>query len=900
MATYTFTGISGANLTISGGVFTVNGTVSLSSSWTSPTNALTFTFTDNDTALNGDTVADEIGDDIDQVVVVTNASGLIVASGRAYVEQAVVVSDGEGNSLSIGQVEVGGTVVGYVVDGAMVPGVTYQIGSIHNISDSSGSYSFIDNQTWNATNANLADGGAYNDTLATGSGNDTVSAGGGADLVQGGSGSDSLDGGSGNDTIYGGSENDVLTGGAGTDSLYGEAGNDTLYGGDGDDGLAGGAGSDTVYGDAGTDGFGIYDNSDYDSVVGGESTGDNDYLWLGTATTSQGVVVTFTGSEAGTADFVGSTAFADFSQIEVVFGTNVGDTINAAADSSGIDIYGQDGSDVLTGGSGSDMIIGGAGQDSLSGGAASDNLQGGDGNDSISGGEGGDYITGDAGSDSLYGDAGDDTLLGGSENDTMYGGDGNDSLNGGTGVDLMYGGAGNDTITTVSGNDSLNGEAGSDTFNITQSTDFAFVDGGESTNDLDVLDLGSFSALTGGVTVSVWGDGNGSWDWTTTNGAGQFSNIEALSGSNGADLIDGSGGSGNLSQSGNAGSDTLKGGSGNDTLRGGADNDTLTGGAGSDVYVIDANGGRDTITDFARTDGNGDGRYDDQLNISGLSGGTGVGGAVTNTDIAISADPNGNAVLTFPNGEQVVLIGTSPNQVNQTTLFAMGVTCFVAGTRIETPHGPRAIEEIRVGDTVISATTGAAVPVLWAGHRTVSHKAMVRRPELRPVEIERFALGNRDAVLLSPSHAVAQGLGTRSRLFRAAQLERAVPGVRRLAAKDFPLGLTYHHIYLDQHDLVLANGVLCETFLPGPLGMAMLGQNARQRLITLRQSLGRAGPEAPVLPYATGDDVRQLARLYAGTSRLSQNHTDRTARAVAIRTLAAATRLPKPKMLANR
>src|SRR5262249_19437650 len=44
--------------------------------------------------------------------------------------------------------------------------------------------------------------------------------------------------------------------------------------------------------------------------------------------------------------------------------------------------------------------------------------------------------------------------------------------------------------------------------------------------------------------------------------------------------------------------DTLSGGAGNDRLTGGTGTDSLTGGSGSDTFVLTANFGADTITDF--------------------------------------------------------------------------------------------------------------------------------------------------------------------------------------------------------------------------------------------------------------------------------------------------------------
>lgn len=55
-------------------------------------------------------------------------------------------------------------------------------------------------------------------------------------------------------------------------------------------------------------------------------------------------------------------------------------------------------------------------------------------------------------------------------------------------------------------------------------------------------------------------------------------------------------------------------------------------------------------------------------------------GDVVATDT--NGDCTGDAVLTFPGGEQVVLVGTQPDQVDgKQEMAAMGVPCFSAGRR---------------------------------------------------------------------------------------------------------------------------------------------------------------------------------------------------------------------------
>jgi Ca2+-binding RTX toxin-like protein len=61
----------------------------------------------------------------------------------------------------------------------------------------------------------------------------------------------------------------------------------------------------------------------------------------------------------------------------------------------------------------------------------------------------------------------------------------------------------------------------------------------------------------------------------------------ALTGTTGADVL-----------IGGAGADAMNGGAGDDILRDGGGEDALTGGAGADIFILTADGGKDTITDF--------------------------------------------------------------------------------------------------------------------------------------------------------------------------------------------------------------------------------------------------------------------------------------------------------------
>ena len=246
--------------------------------------------------------------------------------------------------------------------------------------------------TFDASVSNLGatvDAGAGSDTLTGSSGSDSLDGGTEADSIIGGGGSDTLIGGSGDDTIGGYSTDagdDLLQGGAGDDSMVGGAGNDTLYGDAGSDTLAGGTGDDTLHGGDDVDVFLIGDDHEGETVFGGEGGADWDVLSLYNFSFATGVVVTFSGDEAGTYSFNSGSGAGSFAEIEQVNVTDNADTIDATLTTTGRLFYGNGGADTILGGTGSDTLDGGDDGDSLSGGDRADTLLGRAGDDTLLGG----------------------------------------------------------------------------------------------------------------------------------------------------------------------------------------------------------------------------------------------------------------------------------------------------------------------------------------------------------------------------------------------------------------------------------------------------------------------------------------------------------------------------------
>ncbi len=694
-------------------------------------------------------------------------------------------------------------------------------------------------------------GTVYADTInaAAATSGTYISSGDGTDLVTGGSGADTIFFGTGNDTVYGGAGNDQIddTGGVAGDSYR-----NLIDAGDGDDTAWSGGGEDTLYGGAGKDLISAEDGNDL--IYGGDGN-DSLYRGQGNDTVDGGQRADLLVGDAG--DDLLTLTTADFAN-DAAYGGAGNDTLTSRIDLDGGSdtLYGGDGRDVFTAGAG-DSIAGGEGGDDFDTLDLSTSPIGGtitltsSGTGTISGGGSTltfseiESITASAHADLIYGGgdtggmtystgAGNDTVTAGSGSDSILAGDGDDRVGGGAGDDTLSGGAGNDTATfsgpvadysfdylpggSLQVTDSVAGRDGTDTL-----TDVEYVTFGTTTYRLLTGDDGTNTTLQGPEgepALIIAHDGN---DW-----GGGHATSDAIFGGAGNDTLDGGDGNDTLVGEadddllrGDAGNDQLFGGTGRDTLQGGAGDDTLSGGAGNDLFTLIEAGGGDTVTDFemALTDG----VTTDRLDVSSLQNPD--ASPVKAWDVTVTDDGNGNTLLSFPEGESLLLQGVDPATVQQPgMLAAMGVPCFAAGTRIATPTGLTFVEKLRPGDLVLLARGGAA-PILWAGQRHLAAADLAARPNLRPVRIRAGQHGALRDLTLSPQHAVeistgigsALGCANGRALVRAGHLARLNWQARlALGVKE----ITYHHILLPQHAVILAEGVLVETLFPGRNALA--------------------------------------------------------------------------------
>jgi Ca2+-binding RTX toxin-like protein len=694
--------------------------------------------------------------------------------------------------------------------------------------------------------------------------------GSGDDLLRGAQGPVQFTGGGGADTLIGGQSwsaadesagrTDRLTGGDGNDLLISTGGgNSNLFGGTGDDTVISGGRGGYRFTDQVTDKFvnlntGVATGEGNDSLVGIGSVstaGKTSDTIIGTAATRESLnpgtsstgygndYIDLGGTQGDSLNYFSSSgaqfsinlaeqrAFASDGMASTIIG------VTDAVVSSGNDtIIGNDRINVLNGYGGSDSMVGGgqigdtasfafpyssvsanlvteranwtngnasgastiigfsgligsSGNDTLIGDSLTNVLQGGAGNDSLDGGDGIDMasyagafagvvvdlntanqVTGSAGNDTLVNIEGvigsnhADTLTGNGGANSIIGLDGSDILSGGGGTDTLDGGNGNDLIDGGNDADSLSGGTGADT--LTGGAGNDTLDGGNGS------DFASYAQATSGVSVDLSGPTP-----VVTGGAeeDQLSSIENLIGSGFGDSL-----------RGDAGANTILGGDGADSLSGGGGNDLLDFGAGNERFdwVQNVSGFAGNVT-LIGGDGN------DTLNL----GSGWVSGPVTGNDWINFQKTDGSSTVYSQGWENVV--------------------CFAEGTRIVTPNGEDAVENLRAGDMVLAMRDGQAgfEPLRWVGFMDVAvprNAAMAAKTA--PILIRAGALAPgmpaRD-LRVSPDHAMEVD----GHLIPAKHLVNGESIIQEVWCKR----VRYFHLELEAHGLLLSEGTWSESYL---------------------------------------------------------------------------------------
>lgn len=207
------------------------------------------------------------------------------------------------------------------------------------------------------------------------------------------------------------------------------------------------------------------------------------------------------------------------------------------------------------------------------------------------------------------------------------------------------------------------------------------------------------------------------------------------------------------------------------------------------------------------------------------------------------------------------------------TLSSLTAPCFARGTRLLTPSGEVPVEDLRVGDRVLTRDRGAQ-RTIWIGRREIdfTDPANPRGDKDKPIEIKAGALGRglpRRDLIVSPQHRMVLIDETGGEVLALAKGLTGLPGVRRMAGRK---RVTYYALLLDHHAILLAEGAPTESFRPGPYILSTFPPHLRDAIHAVLPGLA-ADPERalgpPARPILSRRDVEALVP--ALRQRLSQD-----------------------------
>ncbi|MEC8041386.1 MAG: Hint domain-containing protein [Pseudomonadota bacterium] len=202
------------------------------------------------------------------------------------------------------------------------------------------------------------------------------------------------------------------------------------------------------------------------------------------------------------------------------------------------------------------------------------------------------------------------------------------------------------------------------------------------------------------------------------------------------------------------------------------------------------------------------------------------------------------------------------------------IPCFTHGTLIRTQAGEEEVQHLQKGQLLPLWSEGAA-RVRLVLQRHLSAKDLAAYPNLRPVKITAGALGQglpkRD-LWVSPQHRMLVASPVAKRMFGAAEVLVAAIRLTELPGiyvDEWVDCITYVHVVMDQHQVIIAEGSPSETLFTGPEALRAMTPAAREELFQLFPDLAiRRGLPDPARPIPKGKQQKRLvARLQKNAKR---------------------------------
>jgi hypothetical protein len=255
---------------------------------------------------------------------------------------------------------------------------------------------------------------------------------------------------------------------------------------------------------------------------------------------------------------------------------------------------------------------------------------------------------------------------------------------------------------------------------------------------------------------------------------------------------------------------------------------TVSGGAGINTIEL-ASGGRGVITgigtqftQFSNINFDTGASWSAEGNIAGLAQGETISGFTVGDTIildgfAATSDTYTSDGLVLGDGSSYVTLDitgsfTTANfeVVDPPAETTITVVCYRRGTRIATPAGERAVEDLAIGDAVMTKFGGYR-RIQWIGRQSYARRFIAGNFDQIPVKFAAGSLGPnlpKRELSVSPGHAMLVG----GVLVLAKSLVNGIT----ITQDDCPAQVDYFQLEFETHDCVLAEGVWSESYADTP------------------------------------------------------------------------------------
>ncbi len=175
------------------------------------------------------------------------------------------------------------------------------------------------------------------------------------------------------------------------------------------------------------------------------------------------------------------------------------------------------------------------------------------------------------------------------------------------------------------------------------------------------------------------------------------------------------------------------------------------------------------------------------------------------------------------------------------------ITCFLTGTLVRTTTCETAVEELQIGDHILT-NAGGEVAIKWIGRQAVSTRFGAAE-RLMPVRFVAGSLGdglpNADLTVTADHGMLVDGV-----ICHASALVNGTT-ITRVPLAEMGKTFTVYHIETENHEIILANGAPAETFIDN------VSRRAFDNFAEFEALYGDV-PEMEELPYPRAMSSRQV------------------------------------------